>query len=52
MRELISQRVDTNSGMLMFNYIDQVNANGVELEGALALSQGLRVTLRQAFQDV
>ncbi|HTF90940.1 MAG TPA: TonB-dependent receptor [Planctomycetota bacterium] len=51
-RDLIVQGLDTNSGALVFDNTDSVHANGVELEGAYALSDRWRVTLSQAFQDV
>jgi len=50
--DLIAQRLDTGSGLLMFDNIDEVVANGVEVEGSVALSDSLRLTVSQALQDV
>jgi iron complex outermembrane receptor protein len=50
--DLIAQQTDPGSGLLVFENVDEINAQGLELETEIALTEGVRAALSQAFQDV
>lgn len=50
--DLISQRIDPNDGLYVFENVDNVRAQGVELQGELVVADGTRIALSHAIQDV